>query len=85
MKQILSTILFFFYCQTILAQYTLNGFATQDACNAYSLTQAAGNQNGSVWNNNKIDLSQSFDFNFEINKSILFITSLFNLYDKDIL
>ncbi len=66
MKQILSTILFLLCCQGLLAQYTLNGFATQDACNAYSLTQAAGNQNGSVWNNNKIDLSQSFDFNFDV-------------------
>lgn len=66
MKQILSTILFLLSCQVLLAQYTLNGFATQDACNAYSLTQAAGNQNGSVWNNNKIDLTQSFDFNFDV-------------------
>jgi gliding motility-associated-like protein len=66
MKQILSTILFFLFCQGLLAQYTLNGNATQDACNAYSLTQAAGNQSGSVWNNNKIDISQSFDFNFDV-------------------
>ncbi|MBP6022736.1 lectin-like domain-containing protein [Ferruginibacter sp.] len=66
MKQILNTILFFLFCQGLLAQYTLNGNATQDACNAYSLTQAAGNQSGSVWNNNKIDLSQSFDFNFDV-------------------
>ena len=66
MKQILSTILFLLCCQALLAQYTLNGNATQDACNAYSLTQAAGNQSGSVWNNNKIDLTQSFDFNFDV-------------------
>jgi gliding motility-associated-like protein len=50
----------------LVAQYTLNGNATQDACNAYSLTQEAGNQSGSVWNNIKIDLSQSFDFNFDV-------------------
>ena len=60
-------LLFLASCQNLLAQYTLNGNATQDACNAYSLTQAAGNQSGSVWNNNKINLTQSFDFNFDIN------------------
>jgi gliding motility-associated-like protein len=52
------------YC--LVAQYTLNGNATQDACNAYSLTQEAGTQHGSVWNNIKIDLTQSFDFNFDV-------------------
>ena len=66
MKQILSTILFLLFCQALLAQYTLNVNATQYACNAYSLTQTAGNQSGSVWNNNKIDLTQSFDFNFDV-------------------
>ena len=67
MRRILSMLLFLASCQNLLAQYTLNGNATQDACNAYSLTQAAGNQSGSVWNNNKINLTQSFDFNFDIN------------------
>ena len=58
---------FIFFTPQLLAQYTLNGNATQDACNAYTLTQAIGNQSGSVWNNNKISLTQSFDFNFDVN------------------
>ena len=49
-----------------MAQYTLNGSATQDACNEYTLTRAVNNQSGSVWNNNKINLSQSFNFNFDV-------------------
>ncbi|TSA42684.1 MAG: PKD domain-containing protein [Chitinophagaceae bacterium] len=53
--------------QLLSAQYTLNGSATQDACNAYTLTPDAYTRSGSVWNNNKINLSVSFDFNFDIN------------------
>ncbi len=53
--------------QQLWAQYTLNGSATQDACNAYTLTPDAYTRSGSVWNNNKINLSVSFDFNFDIN------------------
>jgi len=53
--------------QLLWAQYTLNGSATQDACNAYTLTPDDFTRSGSVWNNNKINLSVSFDFNFDIN------------------
>ncbi len=49
-----------------IAQYTLNGNATQDNCHCYTLTQNMGDQHGSVWNNNKIDLNQSFDFTFQV-------------------
>ncbi|MGC4101595.1 lectin-like domain-containing protein [Ferruginibacter sp.] len=62
-------LLFFFSCcsQILFAQqYTVNGSATQTACNAYTLTPAAGGQSGSVWNNNKINLTQSFDFKFDV-------------------
>ena len=52
--------------QTQYAQYTLNGNATKDACNEYTLTQAVNWLGGSVWNNNKIDLTQSFDFKFDV-------------------
>jgi len=52
--------------QRATAQYTLNGSATQDACNLYTLTQAVNTQSGSVWNNNKINLTQSFDFKFDV-------------------
>jgi len=47
-------------------QYTVNGNATQDNCHCYTLTQSVNNQGGSVWNNNKINLSQSFDFTFQV-------------------
>jgi gliding motility-associated-like protein len=67
MKISVALFLLIFFSTPLLAQYTLNGYATQDACNAYTLTQAVGNQNGSVWNNNKINLTQSFDFNFDVN------------------
>lgn len=48
------------------SQYILNGSATQDNCNCYTLTPAAFTQSGSVWNSNKINLNNSFDFNFNV-------------------
>lgn len=49
-------------------QYTTNGSATiyMASCRCYRLTQDVGNQSGSVWNNIKIDLNNSFDFNFDV-------------------
>lgn len=47
--------------------YTLNGTAVRDKCNCYTLTNESAYQNGSVWNNTKIDLTHSFDFTFSIN------------------
>lgn len=55
-----------FVCESLLAQYTVNGNAAQIACNEYRLTAALNTQTGSVWNNIKIDLTQSFDFNFDV-------------------
>ena len=48
------------------AQYTLNNNAFQNACNEYRLTEYVNGQRGSVWNNTKINLTQSFDFNFSV-------------------
>ena len=48
------------------SQYILNGSATQDNCNCYTLTPAAFTQSGSVWNSNKINLNNPFDFNFNV-------------------
>jgi gliding motility-associated-like protein len=64
-KSIGILVLVLFY-QNLLAQYTLNGSATQVACNEYTLTPAVNWQGGSVWNNIKINLTQSFDFNFDV-------------------
>lgn len=48
------------------SQYILNGSATKESCNCYSLTQDKLWQGGSVWQGNKIDLNQPFDFNFNV-------------------
>ena len=49
-----------------LAQYILNGNATQNTCNCYQLTQPNYQQNGSVWNSVKINLNIPFDFSFNV-------------------
>lgn len=49
------------------AQYTLNGNASQQTCNCYILTQNQFNQSGSVWNNNRINLNNPFNFSFNVN------------------
>ena len=67
MKYIYACIcLLFFWNSTIKAQYTVNGNAFRENCNCYTLTNNQLGQSGSVWNNNRIDLSQSFDFTFEV-------------------
>lgn len=48
------------------AQYQINGNAIQTECNCYRLTTANNNQNGSVWNVNLFDLSESFNFTFDV-------------------
>jgi gliding motility-associated-like protein len=46
--------------------YILNGSATQDNCNCYTLTNSSNSQSGSVWNTDKINLNNSFDFIFNV-------------------
>ena len=48
------------------SQYILNGVASQNSCNCYTLTPAAFTQAGSVWNANKINLANPFDFSFNV-------------------
>jgi gliding motility-associated-like protein len=58
---------FLFWGNCFAQTYTLNGSATQDNCNCYTLTSSATqNQSGSVWNKSKINLSQPFDFWFNV-------------------
>ena len=67
MKPILIAVLSFLCSKLIFAQqYTINGNATQTDCHSYVLTFQSPTQSGSVWNNNKIDLTQSFTFSFDI-------------------
>lgn len=70
MNKQLYFLLFFvlFYFTATAQQYTLNGNSTQDNCHCYTLTNGfTGGQSGSVWNNFKIDLTQSFNFEFTVN------------------
>ncbi|HEX5024284.1 MAG TPA: PKD domain-containing protein [Agriterribacter sp.] len=46
--------------------YHLNGNASQEDCNCYTITNDLNNQSGSVWNINKINLTQPFDYHFNI-------------------
>jgi gliding motility-associated-like protein len=46
--------------------YILNGSATQNSCNCYTLTPAVNTQSGSVWNATKINLNTPFDFVFNV-------------------
>src|SRR5690606_18098706 len=42
------------------------GDATRESDNSYILTSDQPQQNGSIWSQERIDISQSFEFNFEI-------------------
>ncbi|MFT3979991.1 MAG: PKD domain-containing protein [Ferruginibacter sp.] len=67
MKPILATVFFFLtFFYSPAQQYTVNGNALLESCNCYRLTANIGNQSGSVWNNNRIDLNNSFDYNFDV-------------------
>ena len=67
MKRILLIVFSLLSINLVFAQqYTVNGNATQDDCHTYTLTPAIATQSGSVWNNYKIDLSQSFTFTFDV-------------------
>lgn len=66
MKKIPALLLLLFCGLKPMAQYTMNGSAAQISCNEYRLTDAINTQSGSVWNNNKINLTQSFDFKFDV-------------------
>ena len=46
--------------------YHLNGSAIQEDCNCYTITNDKNDQSGSVWNINKIDLTHSFDYHFNV-------------------
>ncbi|MFK7786281.1 MAG: PKD domain-containing protein [Crocinitomicaceae bacterium] len=51
---------------TAYSQYQVNGSASTLSCNCYELTANAGTLSGSVWNTNSINLTQPFDFTFDI-------------------
>jgi gliding motility-associated-like protein len=55
-----------FISKISISQYILNGSATQNNCNCYTLTTPTYTTSGSVWNGNKINLNNSFDFHFNV-------------------
>jgi len=61
--QLLICIVFTF---PLVAQYQINGNATQLDCNCYELTPDQASQAGSVWNQNLISLDDPFDFKFTV-------------------
>jgi len=65
MKWLLLSISVILFGNILHAQYTVNGSAAADNCHCYTITPALNNQSGSVWNNIRIDLRQSFEFNFD--------------------
>ena len=69
MRYLLS-FLFLYVCSGLLhaqvTPYHLNGSAYKENCNCYTLTTADNNKSGSIWNINKIDLNQGFDFKFNV-------------------
>ncbi len=67
MKQVLLFTISLLVGKLVFAQYTVNGNSTQNNCHCYTLTPALLFQSGSVWNNNKINLNQSFNFTFSVN------------------
>ncbi|MFT3949497.1 MAG: PKD domain-containing protein [Agriterribacter sp.] len=69
---VLNTLALFFvaHIHTASAQsdnpYHINGNASQENCNCYTLTPNQAFASGSVWNINKINLNQSFDYHFNV-------------------
>lgn len=68
---LLYTLLLLLFSTSLTAQtsnpYHTNGTAYSENCNCYTLTNEVNTQSGSVWNKNKINLTQSFDYKFNIN------------------
>lgn len=57
---------FLFLSPSAFCQYILNGSAQKISCNCYTLTKENNFESGSVWNSNKINLTSSFDFWFNV-------------------
>ncbi len=66
LRTIFFTVLAAFFSLQADAQYQINGDANQISCNCYQLTQDVGWSGGSVWNVNQIDLTNPFNYNFEV-------------------
>ncbi|MCB9361423.1 MAG: gliding motility-associated C-terminal domain-containing protein [Flavobacteriales bacterium] len=65
-KDTLFIILCLLFHISSFGQYAVNGDASQDNCNCYTLTPNINTAVGSVWNVNLIDLTNSFDYSFNV-------------------
>ncbi|RYY31239.1 MAG: PKD domain-containing protein [Chitinophagaceae bacterium] len=54
------------YAQQSANPYHMNGNAIQENCNCYTITPDDFNKSGSVWNINRINLNNSFDYRFDV-------------------
>ncbi|MDF2187119.1 PKD domain-containing protein [Paraflavitalea sp. CAU 1676] len=67
---LLYTLSLVLFCVPLAAQnidpYWRNGNASKESCNCNTLTTEGNYQTGSIWNKNKIDLRQSFDYKFNV-------------------
>ena len=59
-------VVFLLLAQPVVAQYQINGDASQISCNCFQLTPDVEYAGGSVWNVNQIDLNNPFNYNFEV-------------------
>ncbi|MCB9186054.1 MAG: PKD domain-containing protein [Flavobacteriales bacterium] len=66
LPKFLFILLFSVFAESSSAQYQVNGNAVSTSCNCWRLTSASNSQNGSVWNINLFDLSNPFNFNFDV-------------------
>jgi gliding motility-associated-like protein len=54
----------FSFCS--FGQYVVNGSASANSCHCFTLTQTIGNQVGSFWASNQMNLNNPFDFKFNV-------------------
>lgn len=64
---VLITIFFIFFTSTTQGQFILNGTASQLDENCYQLTPASPNAIASIWQEDQISLTSSFDLQFNMN------------------
>lgn len=65
MKSLVLSALLIFAVISANAQAVI-GTAEQLSCNCFRLTEAQGNEAGAVWNTSQIDLSNPFDYTFDV-------------------
>ena len=65
-KYILNLFLLSAVLSVAAQQFTINGNTTQLSCECYQLTSNNPSQGGSAWNNNQINLTNSFDYHFRV-------------------